>query len=459
MFALGSEPALRCHGTSRRAFLRVGSLSAFGLTLPRLLAAREVQAVGQRRDVNCILLWMGGGPSNIDTFDMKPEAPIEVRGEFKPIATNLPGQYVCEHLPRVASVMDKICLIKSVTHPESGDHVAATHYLLTGYPQRPDPSGQPANSLVYPAYGSVIAREKGWHHALPPYVILTGESAPYSGAGYMGSAFNPLVVKSDPNLATFSVEDVSIPDSIGVERTMRRRSMLAALDRWQQRIDAANSAEPKSEPPARAGIAAERSQFYRQAYDLITSPAAKRAFRLDEEPPTIRDRYGRHRYGQACLLARRLVEAGVRFVSVETNWWDTHQNNFTDLKGTRLPNLDQFYSALLEDLAGRGLLANTLVIWMGEFGRTPRVNGQAGRDHWAWSNAICLSGAGVRVGTVVGATDKNCERPAGTAHSTHDLAATVYELLGIDRTKEYMTPDARPVLVNYHGTPIADALA
>jgi uncharacterized protein (DUF1501 family) len=204
----------------------------------------------------------------------------------------------------------------------------------------------------------------------------------------------------------------------------------------------------------------ERHRFYRQAYDLITSPSAKRAFRIDEEAPHVRDRYGRTKYGQACLLARRLIEAVVRFVTLATSPWDTHQNNFTGLKeANRLPSLDQYWSALLDDLEARGLLETTLVIWMGEFGRTPKVNGQAGRDHWAPTNAICLSGAGVKMGAVVGQTDAHCERVAGTPHSSHDLAATIYRILGIDTTKEYATPDGRPVLLNYHGQPIQEALA
>lgn len=429
----------------RRSFLRVGALSAFGLGLPQLLAGRE--AAGARKDVNCILLWMGGGPSNIDTFDMKPDAPAEIRGEFQSVATNVTGVRVCEHLPLMSRRMDKLCTLLSVSHPESGDHTAAIHYMQTGYPQRPDPTGQPANSLIYPAYGSVVAREKGWQRSLPPYVILSGKYASYTGAGYMGSAFNPLAIRADPNDPAFSVQDVTIPPAIGADRTRRRQSMLETVDTWQRQAD-----KP-------AGLLGDRNRFYQQAYDLVTSPAAKKAFDLSEEPAAVRDRYGRHRHGQSALLARRLIEAGVRFVSVETAWWDTHQNNFKDLKETRLPNVDQFWSALLDDLDQRGLLDNTLVIWMGEFGRTPTINGQAGRDHWAWANAICLAGAGVKAGTVVGKTDRKCERPVGAPHSTHDFAATVYHLLGIDAKKEYVTADGRPILLNYHGTPIAGVSA
>jgi uncharacterized protein DUF1501 len=447
MFTLGNQQSRTCGGIDRRGFLRIGGLTTFGLSLPKLLAAESAQPSLARKDVNCILLWMGGGPSNVDTFDMKPDAPAEYRGDFKTIPSNLSGLSICEYLPQMAKVMDKVSLLRSVTHTESGDHVAAVHYMMTGYPQRPDPTGQPANSLIYPSYGSVVSREQGWQNGLPPYVVLTGKAAPYMGAGYIGSGFNPLTIKDDPNEQKFAVRDVSIPDVVGTERTSRRRAMLSELDQWQRLTD------------RKLGALVDRDRFYQQAYDLITSSAAKRAFQVDEEPAAVRDRYGRHRFGQAALVARRLIEAGVRFVSVETHWWDTHQNNFKDLKDSRLPNLDQFWSALLEDLDQRGLLATTLVIWMGEFGRTPKVNGQAGRDHWAPTNAICLSGAGIKHGTIVGQTDAHCAYPLGTSHSTHDFAATVYRLLGIDSTQEYLTPDGRPVLINYHGKPIHEVMS
>lgn len=448
MIDLGSQIVQTCGGVNRRGVLKVGGMSLFGLGLPGILQAQAEQPPAARKDINCIVLWMGGGPSNMDTFDMKPTAPVEYRGEFRPIDTNVPGVTVCEHLPKMAGMMDRICQIRSTAHPETGDHTAATHYLLTGYPQRPDPAGQPAGSLIYPSFGSVVGREKGWRNSLPPYVIVGQEYSPYALAGYMGSAYDPLVIKGNPNDPKFSVLDVSIPEAIGDERTNRRRSMLAQLDRWQRKVDRTS-----------AGML-ERSRFYQQAYDLITSPAAKKAFKLEEEPTEVRDRYGRTTFGQSCLLARRLIESGVRFVTLFTNPWDTHQNNFTGLKETvRLPSLDQYWSALLEDLQQRGMFENTVVIWMGEFGRTPMVNGGAGRDHWAYTNMICMSGAGVKMGTVVGATDRRCERVVGTPHSSHDFAATVYRLLGIDPTKEYLTPDGRPVLVNYHGQPIAQALA
>lgn len=447
MLNLGSRLVRTCDGVSRRTCLRLGTASLFGLSLPRVLEAQEKQPAAQRKDVNCIVLWMGGGPSNLDTFDMKPAAPAEVRGEFRPIATNVAGLEVCEHLPQMAQRMDKVCLLRSVTQePAHSDHVAAIHYMMTGYPQRSDPSGQPINSTIYPSYGSVVGRERGWRNSLPPYMLLARKGGvSYHGAGYMGAAYNPLTVGADPNDAKFSVQDVSIAESIGVERTQRRRQMLAAVDRFQQQSDA-------------AGDVADRNRFYQQAYDLITSPSAKRAFQLDEEPSALRDRYGRTRDGQSCLLARRLVEAGVRFVTVPIGSWDTHQDNFKRLKGELLPPLDQCWSALLDDLDQRGMFSNTLVVWAGDFGRTPKVNGAAGRDHWSWCSVLGFSGAGINMGTVVGSTDKLCERPVDAVYNTHDFAATIYHILGIDGTKSYRAPDGRPHLINNNGRVIREAL-
>ena len=346
MLNLGSQFNRTCDGISRRACLRIGTAGLFGLSLPRVLAAQDEIASSARQDINCIVLWMGGGPSNLDTFDMKPEAPSEYRGEFRPISANLAGLEVCEHLPQMARRMDKVCLLRGVTQePAHSDHVAAIHYMMTGYPQRSDPSGQPINSTIYPSFGSVISRERGWRNSLPPYVLMARKGGvSYHGAGYMGAAYNPLTVGGDPNEANFSVQDVSIAEAIGVSRMERRRQMLAAVDRWQR----------ETEQPT--GDVADRNRFYQQAYDLITSPAAKRAFQLDEEPAALRDRYGRTRDGQSCLLARRLVEGGVRFVTVPVGSWDTHQDNFKRLKGELLPPLDQCWSALLDDLSERGML-------------------------------------------------------------------------------------------------------
>ncbi len=435
-----------CDGLSRRSLLTIGSMSLFGLSLPRLLESRARAESTVPKDVNCILLWTEGGMSNIDTLDMKPEAPVEYRGEFQPISTNVPGTIVCEHMPRMAQAMDKVCVLKTIVHAESGDHAAAQHYMLTGHPQRPDPTGQPVGATIHPAMSSVVAREKGWRNGLPPAVLFGGKTT-YSGAGYMGSKYDPLSIRSDPNAKDFQIEDVSIPQQIGHDRTMRRRKMLDRLDAWQRDVETKGSA------------VLDRQEFYRQAFELVTAPAAKKAFALHEEPDAVRDRYGRTREGQAALLARRLVESGVRFVTVGHGGWDTHDKNFTRLKSPLLPTLDQAWSALLADLSERGMLDTTLVICAGEFGRTPGVNGASGRDHYAPCNAVGLSGAGTAMGTTVGATDSKCSQVVGQRNSTLDYAATIYRILGIDGNREYLTNDGRPVSITNGGMPIRQVFA
>ncbi len=446
--------ARQCDGVSRRLVLQAGGLGLFGLNLPSLLRAEAASKSGSK-PMNCILLFTAGGMSNIDTFDMKPDAPVEYRGEFSPISSNVPGTQVCEHLPRMAQVMDKVCMIKSIVHGESGDHTAAMHYMLTGYPQRPDPTGQPIGSTIYPAFGSVIAKELGWRNNLPPNVLI-GNKMSYVGAGYLSSKYDPLPIKADPNAKDFSVEDVSIPTEVGFDRTMRRRRMLDRLDGWQRQVE---SAMKSPNATTTGGAVLDRSEFYRQAFDLITSPAAKKAFDLQSEPDAVRDRYGRTREGQATLLARRLVESGVRFVTVGFLGWDTHVKNFISLKQPLLPTLDQAWSALLEDLSQRGMLDSTLVIGAGEFGRTPGVNGGAGRDHYAPCNAVGFSGAGTAMGHTVGKTDSKCASVVGQSNSTLDYASTIYRLLGIDDSQEYRTEDGRPVLINAGGKSMAGVIA
>ncbi len=435
-----------CEGISRRALLQVGSLGLFGLSLPKLLQAEQAQPATTRKDTNFILLWTNGGLSNIDTLDMKPNAPVEYRGEFQPIATNLPGLSVCEHLPLMSQQMDKVCQVRTIVH-QGSQHSEATHWMLTGYPQVPDVNAAPVGSTVYPCFGSVVSKELGWKNGMPPYVQCAAGPMMYSGGGYLGSAFNPLMVRRSPQEKDFSVEDVSIPSQVGAERTQRRRRILDRLDAWQRQVDKSG------------GGIAERSEFYRQAYDLITSPVAKQAFDLNAEPDALRDRYGRTREGQATLLARRLVESGVRFVSVDFTGYDTHDKNFIRLKDPLLPTLDRAWSALLTDLSERGMMSNTVVLCAGEFGRTPRVNGAAGRDHYPLCNAIGFSGAGVRMGSIVGQTDAKCENVAGRANTTLDYAATIFRMMGIDDSKEYVSNDGRPILINNGGRAIDEVFA
>ena len=445
MFQL-TQSSRNCKGTSRRSLLQVGSLGLFGMSLPKLLQAEQSQPALARKDTNFILLWTSGGLSNIDTLDMKPDAPVEYRGEFKPIASNLPGLSICEHLPLMNQQMDKVCQVRTIVHGGT-QHSEATHWMLTGYPQVPDVNGAPVGSTIYPCFGSVVSKELGWKNGLPPYVQCAPNPMGYSGGGYLGSAYNPLMVKRNPQDKNFSVDDVSIPSQVGAERTERRRRILDRLDDWQRKID-------KS-----PGVVADRGEFYRQAYDLITSPVAKQAFDLNAEPDSLRDRYGRTREGQATLLARRLVESGVRFVAVDFGGYDTHDKNFIRLKDPLLPTLDKAWSALLTDLSERGMLSNTVVLCAGEFGRTPRVNGAAGRDHWHLTNAIGFSGAGVRMGSIVGATDSKCERVVGREHSTLDYAATIFKMMGIDDTKEYISNDGRPIQINNGGRAIDEVFA
>lgn len=434
-----------CSGWSRRAFLQVGSLPLFGLTLPKMLAAEQAGTT-TGEPLNFILLWTNGGIANMDTFDMKPDAPLEYRGEFGRIDTNLPGVQVCEHLPRISRQMDLICQIRTIAH-EGSQHAEASHFMLTGYPQVPDVNAAPVGSTIYPCFGSVMSKELGWQRGMPPYVKFSGKSMAYSGAGYLGSAYNALEIAADPNAADFSVQDVSIPAAIGAERTQRRRTMLGKLDAWQKQIG------------KNSGSLYDRSQFTQQAYDLITSPTAKKAFQIDEEPAAVRDAYGRHREGQTMLMSRRLIEAGVRFVAVDLGGYDTHNDNFKTLKNLRLPTLDQGWSALLTDLRDRGLLDTTIVLCAGEFGRTPRVNGAAGRDHYPLCNVVMLSGRKVNMGAIVGKTDGKCERVVGKANTTLDYAATLFRLMGIDDTKEYHANDGRPIQINNSGVPIDGVIA
>lgn len=440
---LTQTSARRCDGMNRRAFLRVGSLPFIGMSLPAAL--RAAQAGGSPRAKSCILLWLDGGISTIDTFDMKPAAPSGIRGEFKPISTNVPGMTVCEHLPRVARRMDKICQLRTVVHGGT-QHAEACHWMLTGWPQIPDPNANPVGATIHPCFGSVVAEQQGWRAGMPPFVELLG-GIKYHHAGYLGSGYDPLRIKKGISKQDFQVPNVAIPESLGNQRFARRRSMLEAVDDLQRSAD------------RNAGSIFDRNQFYAQAFDLITAPAAKEAFRIDKEPAKLRDAYGRHEEGQATLMARRLVEAGVRFVTVQFNGYDTHDKNFIELRRDLLPKLDTAYSALLDDLSQRGMLDDTLVICMGEFGRTPKVNGAAGRDHYPKVNNLNFSGAGLRMGEVIGETDAQCANVVGRTNSTHDLAATIYDLFGVDHAKEYRARDDRPILATDHGKPIREIYA
>jgi uncharacterized protein (DUF1501 family) len=430
-----------CTGFSRRTFLRVGGLATLGLTLPGFLRLRRAAAEygpadPKRKAVRCILLWMQGGPSHHDTFDPKPDAPAEVRGEFGTIPTTLPGVRVAEHLPLLARQTDKYSIIRG-HNPQNGSHGVADHLMMSGHKFNA--------ALPFPCYGSVVARERGYPGGLFPFVQLGRNiDRRFNGgiAGFLGDQFNPFEVNEDPSAAAFKVRDLSLATDAEKARLERRYAMLTDLDTYQRKVE-------ESAVPVRA-----RDEFYEKAHGLITSPAAKRAFAVESEPDRVRDAYGRTTFGQSCLLARRLVEAGVHFVTVTDGGWDTHQDNFKSLKARKLPVLDRAYAALLQDLHDRGLLDETLVVWFGDFGREPKINPSAGRDHWASAGVALMGGGGVKTGQVVGATNALGEVVIDNPVTPQDLAATIYTALGVPLHTWYKAQDGRPIELVPEGKPV-----
>ncbi len=438
-----------CDGRTRRDFLRLGTASVLGLglTLPDILArqARAREQGKTSKDVSLIFLFLHGGMSHLDTFDLKPDAPAEFRGEFKPIDTNVTGVQVGEHLPRIAKCMDKLALIRSFRHHNS-DHGPADHYMLTGYfPQAGfNPTLKPNNQR--PAHGAIIARKLGPRGSVPPFVCLPKQH-PSTGPAYLGARAAPFVIDADPNAPDFAVPDVVPPPALEAGRLDDRKGLLAQLDRFQQ------GAEVRGNRDVQAV-----NVFRQKAFDLMTSPQAKKAFDIHAEADKLRDEYGRNSLGQSCLMARRLVQAGVRCVTIDHSNWDTHDDNFNVLKKTLLPAFDAGVSTLFRDLSDRGLLDSTLVIITGEFGRTPRVNKNAGRDHWGPAFTVALGGGGIKGGVVLGKTDARAERPASDPYGPEDLSATLCHLMGIDPKEEFVTPDGRPVAVVNNGRVIQDLL-
>jgi hypothetical protein len=414
----------------RRAALTAGMAGVAGLSLPSLLRA-EASSSGRRPRATAksvIMLFQFGGPSQFETFDPKPNAPAEIRGQFGSIPTTLPGVRVGEYLPRLAKLTNRYSLVKSVHH-NRGSHNPGAYYSLTGREPLVDIVTLNASATDFPHPGSVVSHLLGGRRGLPAFVSLPTMIAdgpfrtPGEFAGFLGKTHDPLWVLGDPNATDFRVDDVVLPPGVDVTRANDRRSALAELDAL-----------------SRAGekVAAERgmSAYQARALDLLTSPAAKAAFDLAAEPPAVRDRYGRTTYGQSTLLARRLVEAGVRLVCVYYSrgigGWDTHKDNFNTLKGSRLPQTDETLSALLEDLHARGSLDETLVLWTGDFGRTPKVNKDAGRDHWPPCQTVLMAGGGVAGGRVYGASDPRGAYPSDKPCRPDDVMATVYHALGLD---------------------------
>jgi hypothetical protein len=430
-----------CDGVLRRDFLKVGTLGLIGLNLPsylRYLSAAEKTA--SITDRSAIFIYLGGGQTHMDTWDLKPDAEAEYRGEFKPIDSNVPGIQICEHLPHMARQADKYTILRSVTHNLAA-HAPGQMFLRTG--------NRPLPSLQYPAYGSVVTKEYGAPPGVPPYVALPVQSTNGGAetAGYLGVAYNPFSVGDDPNRENFNVRALALPQGLTMERIDGRKSLLEGLD------TAFRSVDTKSQDLL--GM----DKFYQQAYEILSSKQAREAFDISKESSATRDRYGRHSFGQACLLARRLVEAGVRFVSIDFGGWDTHQDNFKRLQEDKLPKLDAGFASLLEDLGARGRLDSTAVMMTGEFGRTPKVNAKAGREHWSRAMSIVMAGSGIKGGQVIGATNDKGQEPVEMALKPEDVAASFYHALGIDPHKEFNTPTGRPVHVVRDGTIIRELFA
>ncbi len=421
-----------CEGMDRRAFLQIGTLAGLGISLPAWFATQQARAATRSAsaDINCILIWTRGGTSHHDTFDPKPDAPASVRGEFGVINTAVPGVKFASVLPHMAGALNRYALLRS-WNPRNASHGVAEQYCLSGVPHNP--------ALTYPCYGAVVSHQKGFKTRLPPHVQLGDQvDRTFSGgtAGYLGLEHNPFEIHADPAAPNFSVRDITLPAGIDPTRLSGRRHMLQTLDALQRHAEA--------QPAAFDAL----DKHYQAALSLITAPQTKRAFEINAEDPRLRDRYGRNRFGQSCLLARRLIEAGVRFVTVSDGGWDNHQDLFDALKNHLLPRVDQGLPALLADLDERGLLASTLVVWMTDFGRTPKINSAGGRDHWASAGCIVMAGAGIPGGAVLGRTDEEGGRPTRDEYFTEDVAATIYTKLGIPLDLITYTPDARPVKLN-----------
>lgn len=425
-----------CRGVRRRDFLSVGALGGLGLGLPQWLAAKEAKPEGTK-DVSCILIWTLGGTSHHDTFDPKPEAPDAVRGEFKTIPTAVPGIYFSELLPRLARELNRYAVLRSL-NPITGAHGAADFVMLSGHRFSP--------TTIYPCFGSVVSYHQGFKTRFPPFVQLGDYVNKVNGggtAGFLGMVHNPFEIHADPTPAEFTARDISLPGAIDASRLQRRGDVLKTIDSLQRNLDA--------EPAAYAAL----DKHYQAALSLISSPETKKSFDLGTEDPKLRDDYGRNQFGQRLLLARRLVEAGVRFVTVSDNGWDTHADNFKQLKNKLMPPVDQGLPALLADLEQRGMLDSTLVVWMTDFGRTPQINAASGRDHWATSGFMVMAGAGVPGGAVLGRTDPEGGRPTHDEYFPQDTAATVYAKMGIPLDLMTPTMDGRAIRLN-EGRPIKE---
>ncbi|MCA8990381.1 MAG: DUF1501 domain-containing protein [Planctomycetaceae bacterium] len=424
---------LTCDGLRRRDFLRAGALGlgAFSLSsFLRLSQAGEVNPMAKAK--SAIFINLPGGPTHMDTFDLKPNANSEYRGEFNPIQTAVPGIEICEHLPLLASTMDKFVILRGVSHTLAA-HRLGSEYVNSG--------NRPLPSLEFPGYGAVVTKELGGPDDLPPFVSIPNST---QRPGYLGVQYAPLHTNATPTAGRpFAVRGIALGNGLTVQDVEKRQGLLNKLD------TVFAGQEENSQ------ILAGLDKFSEQAYSMITSPRARKAFDISQESPAYSEKFGDSGFGQSCLLATRLVEAGVRFVTVSTGGWDTHQDNWTRLKDNLLPPLDTGLSALFKGLEEKGLLESTVVFVTGEFGRTPKINTtRNGRDHYPRCMFMLMAGGGIAGGRVIGESDENATEPLNDAIRPDDAAASFYHALGIDHTKEYHTPSGRPVMIIRDGNVI-----
>lgn len=444
-------PEFRRQRPDRRHLLKIGAFGLAGAALPHMATANQPRA----RARSVIFLYQFGGPSHHDSFDLKPDAPDNIRGEFRPIATSVPGVRICEHLPQLARQMHRVTLVRSVNH-RMRNHNSAAYQALTGVAPPLDDIRLRDTLDLYPAYGSTVARLRPAADGMPsfvayPHLMRDGSITPGQHASFLGKNYDPLFFREDPNSPEFRLPELTLPATLSLERLEDRRSMLRLLDE-------------QTETRETSTVARGLEQYYDRAFGMLASARLRRAFNLSEEPARLRERYGRTTYGQGCLLARRLVEAGVRFVTVyfsarigmgnsDDGGWDTHNNNFNDLRNRLLPVTDRSLPTLLDDLSERGMLDDTLIVWMGEFGRTPAIGANPrfardGRDHWPQCYTVLLAGGGIKGGYVHGGSDRLGAYPTSNPVAMENIPATMFTALGLDPATEVRDPLNRPLPIS-----------
>ena len=435
-----------CAGIVRRDFIQLGVGGVLGLGMGDLvrLRADAARASGKASpdQVNCILVWLDGGPTHYEMFDPKPDAPSEVRGKFKPIPTTVPGVSFCETMPKLAKTLDKMAVIRSICHKDP-NHGGGNHYMMTGAPT-PVPVNCGSSVSFHPSFGSMVSHLRGISDGLPAYATLPRKSRS-AGPHFLGGQHAPFVIGGDPNGKGFRVRDVVLPRSISEGRANTRLKLRRSLDRMLRIADAA-AADP----------AVEFDSFYQQGIDLISSAKAQAAFDVEKEPAEVRDRYGRNDFGQRLLLARRLTGVGVSFVTVYNGGWDHHSDIFKEPFRKKVERVDTGMAALINDLHDRGQLDSTMVLLLGEFGRTPKINDRVGRDHWPHAMSVLVAGAGVPPGQVIGATDVKGYYASENIYSPEDFACSLYTKMGIDPHKILYTNTGRPLPIVNGGAPIKE---